>query len=66
MLLESRLCENAHDAMIRCSNRTGKVMQGLRLKGQTRGTTLLPEGSMTGVEESNPVSAVDVFVDELG
>src|SRR5258707_14839098 len=60
----SRLCENLTDAMIPLLNRGG-MMKGFVQGADRQQTTLLPECLDDWVEESNPVRAVDVFVDAL-
>src|SRR5229473_1976271 len=60
----SRLCENPIDAMIPWLNRGG-VMKGFVQGADRQQTTLLPECLDDWVNESNPVRAVDVFVDAL-
>ena len=62
--LGSRLCENPTDAMIPLLNRGG-VMKGFVQGADRQQTTLLPECLDDWVDESNPVRAVDVFVDAL-
>jgi hypothetical protein len=60
----SRLCENLADAMIPVLNRGG-MMKGFVQGADRQQTTLLPECLDDWVDESNPVRAVDVFVDAL-
>src|ERR1700742_1672563 len=60
----SSLCENPTDAMIPLLNRGG-TMKGFVEGADRRQTTLLPECLDDWVDESNPVRAVDVFVDAL-
>src|ERR1700739_1387618 len=60
----SRLCENLTDAMIPLLNR-GEMMKGFVQGADRQQTTLLPECLDDWVDESNPVRAVDVFVDAL-
>ena len=60
----SRLCENPIDAMIPLLNRGG-MMKGFVQGADRQQTTLLPECLDDWVDESNPVRAVDVFVDAL-
>ena len=60
----SRLCENPIDAMIPLLNRGG-LMKGFVQGADRQQTTLLPECLDDWVDESNPVRAVDVFVDAL-
>ena len=60
----SRLCENLTDAMIPLLNRGG-MMKGFVEGADRQQTTLLPECLDDWVDESNPVRAVDVFVDAL-
>src|SRR5450755_1775695 len=60
----SRLCENPNDAMIPLLNRGG-MMKGFVQGADRQQTTLLPECLDDWVGESNPVRAVDVFVDAL-
>jgi hypothetical protein len=60
----SRLCENLTDAMIPLLNRGG-MMKGFVRGADRQQTTLLPECLDDWVDESNPVRAVDVFVDAL-
>jgi hypothetical protein len=60
----SRLCENLTDAMIPLLNRGG-IMKGFVEGADRQQTTLLPECLDDWVDESNPVRAVDVFVDAL-
>src|SRR5260370_34751707 len=60
----SRLCENLTDAMIPLLNRGG-MMKGFVQGADRQQTTLLPECLDDWVDESNPVRAVDVFVDAL-
>src|SRR5258705_8777861 len=60
----SRLCENLTDAMIPLLNRGG-LMKGFVQEADRQQTTLLPECLDDWVDESNPVRAVDVFVDAL-
>ena len=60
----SRLCENPNDAMIPLLNRGG-MMKGFVQGADRQQTTLLPECLDNWVGESNPVRAVDVFVDAL-
>src|SRR5213078_1643048 len=59
-----RLCENVRDAMIPWLNRGG-MMKGFVQGADRQQTTLLPECLDDWVDESNPVRAVDVFVDAL-
>jgi transposase len=59
-----RLCENLTDAMIPFLNRGG-MMKGFVQGADRQQTTLLPECLDDWVDESNPVRAVDVFVDAL-
>src|SRR4029453_13228192 len=58
------MCENPTDAMIPLLNRGG-VMKGFVQGADRQQTTLLPECLDDWVDESNPVRAVDVFVDAL-
>src|SRR5271154_2551927 len=58
------LCENSTDAMIPLLNRGG-IMKGFVQEADRQQTTLLPECLDDWVDESNPVRAVDVFVDAL-
>ena len=60
----SRLCENLTDAMIPLLN-CGGMMKGFVQGADRQQTTLLPECLDDWVDESNPVRAVDVFVDAL-
>src|SRR4029077_1337934 len=60
----SRLCENLTDAMIPLLNRGG-IMKGFVEGADRQQTTLLPECLDDWVDGSNPVRAVDVFVDAL-
>jgi len=61
----SSLCENLTDAMIPLLNRGG-MMKGFVQGADRQQTTLLPGTAlMIGWTESNPVRAVDVFVDAL-
>src|SRR6266851_3575920 len=60
----SRLCENPNDAMVALLNRGG-MMKGFVQGADRQQTTLLPECLDDWVNESNPVRAVDVFVDAL-
>src|SRR6478735_11642361 len=60
----SRPCENPIDAMIPLLNRGG-MMKGFVQGADRQQTTLLPECVDDWVDESNPVRAVDVFVDAL-
>src|SRR6476619_7273240 len=60
----SSLCENLIDAMIPLLNRGG-LMKGFVQGADRQQTTLLPECLDDWVDESNPVRAVDVFVDAL-
>ena len=60
----SRLCEDPIDAMIPLLNR-GEMMKGFVQGADRQQTTLLPECLDDWVNESNPVRAVDVFVDAL-
>src|SRR5260370_9773440 len=60
----SRLCENLTDAMIPLLNRGG-MMKGFVQGADRQQTTLLPECLDDWVDETNPVRAVDVFVDAL-
>jgi hypothetical protein len=60
----SRLCENPIEAMIPLLNRGG-MMKGFVQGADRQQTTLLPECVDDWVDESNPVRAVDVFVDAL-
>src|SRR5438132_2887440 len=60
----SRLCENPIDAMVPLLNRGG-MMKGFVQGVDRQQTTLLPECLDDWVDESNPVRAVDVFVDAL-
>src|SRR6202142_3804658 len=60
----SRLCENPTDAMIPFLNRGG-MMKGFVQGVDRQQATLLPECLDDWVDESNPVRAVDVFVDAL-
>src|SRR5665647_2716097 len=60
----SRLCENPIDAMVPLLNRGG-MMKGFVQGADRQQTTLLPECLDDWVGESNPVRAVDVFVDAL-
>src|SRR5260370_12195493 len=60
----TRLCENLTDAMIPLLNRGG-MMKGFVQGADRQQTTLLPECLDDWVDESNPVRAVDVFVDAL-
>src|ERR1700687_3715141 len=53
------------DAMIPWLNRRGEVMKGFVQGADRQQTTLLPECLDDWVDESNPVRAVDVFVDAL-
>src|SRR6476620_9480933 len=62
--LFTRLCENPIDAMIPLLNRGG-MMKGFVQGADRQQTTLLPECLDDWVDESNPVRAVDVFVDAL-
>src|SRR5215468_9185498 len=57
-----RLFENLTDAMFPLLNRGG-MMKGFVQGADRRQTTLLPECLDDWVDESNPVRAVDVFVD---
>src|SRR5665811_1211440 len=59
-----RLCENPIDAMMPLLNRGG-MMKGFVQGADRQQTTLLPECLDDWVDESNPVRAVDVFVDAL-
>ena len=59
-----RLCENLTDAMIPVLNREG-MMAGFIQGADRQQTTLLAECLDDWVDESNPVRAVDVFVDAL-
>src|SRR6187399_658624 len=58
------MCENLTDAMFPLLNRGG-TMKGFVQGADRRQTTLLPECLDDWVDESNPVRAVDVFVDAL-
>src|SRR4029453_1594742 len=58
------MCENLTDAMIPLLNRGG-MMKGFVREADRQQTTLLPECLDDWVDESNPVRAVDVFVDAL-
>src|SRR5580698_2702491 len=60
----SSLCENPTDGMISLLNRGG-MMKGFVEGADRQQTTLLPECLDDWVDESNPVRAVDVFVDAL-
>ena len=60
----SRPCENLIDAMVPLLNRGG-MMKGFVQGADRWQTTLLPECLDDWVDESNPVRAVDVFVDAL-
>src|SRR4029453_15411797 len=60
----SSLCRNLTDAMIPQLNRGG-MMKGFVEGTDRQQTTLLPECLDDWVDESNPVRAVDVFVDAL-
>src|ERR1035437_3713111 len=60
----SRLCKNPIDAMIPLLNRGG-MMKGFVQGADRQQTTLLPECLDGWVDESNPVRAVDVFIDAL-
>jgi hypothetical protein len=60
----SRPCENPIDAMFPLLNRGG-IMKGFVQEADRQQTTLLPECLDDWVGESNPVRAVDVFVDAL-
>src|ERR1700757_387555 len=60
----SRLCENLADAMLRLLNRGG-IMKGFVEGADRQQTTLLAECLDDWVDESNPVRAVDLFVDAL-
>src|SRR6476661_4322697 len=60
----SRPCENPIDAMIPLLNRGG-MMKGFVQGADRQQTTLLPECLDDWVDGSNPVRAVDVFVDAL-
>src|ERR1019366_4899745 len=60
----SRLCKNPIDAMIPLLNRGG-MMKGFVQGADRQQTTLLPECLDDWVDESNPVRAVDVFIDAL-
>src|SRR6266480_6852607 len=60
----SRLCKNPVDAMIPLLNRGG-LMKGFVQGVDRQQTTLLPECLDDWVGESNPIRAVDVFVDAL-
>src|ERR1019366_4657433 len=60
----SRLCKNPIDARIPLLNRGG-MMKGFVQGADRQQTTLLPECLDDWVDESNPVRAVDVFVDAL-
>ena len=51
--------------MIPLLNRRGEVMKGFVQGADRQQTTLLPECLDDWVDESNPVRAVDVFVDAL-
>src|SRR5438552_16099527 len=62
--LRGSLCENQTDAMIPLLNRGG-MMKGFVQGADRQQTTLLPECLDDWVDESNPVRAVDVFVDAL-
>jgi transposase len=62
--LPAHLCENPIDAMIPLLNRGG-MMKGFVQGADRQQTTLLPECLDDWVDESNPVRAVDVFVDAL-
>ena len=64
ILDSTRLCENLTDAMIPLLNRGG-MMKGFVQGADRQQTTLLPECLDDWVDESNPVRAVDVFVDAL-
>ena len=59
-----RLCENPTDAMIPVVF-CGGTMKGFVQGTDRQQTTLLPECLDDWVDESNPVRAVDVFVDAL-
>ena len=59
----ARLCENLTDAMFPLLNRG--MMKGFVQGADRQQTTLLPECLDDWVDESNPVRAVDVFVDAL-
>src|SRR6266576_5388448 len=61
---DPRLCENPNDAMIPLLNRGG-LMKGFVQGVDRQQTTLLPECLDDWVGESNPIRAVDVFVDAL-
>src|SRR6202171_2975266 len=60
----ARPCENPIDAMVPLLNRGG-MMKGFVQGADRQQTTLLPECLDDWVGESNPVRAVDVFVDAL-
>src|ERR1019366_9203876 len=60
----SRLCKNPIDAMIPLLNRGG-MMKGFVQGADRQQTTLLPECLDDWVDESNPVRAVDVFIDAV-
>src|SRR6202011_6216337 len=60
----SRPRENPNDAMVPLLNRGG-MMKGFVQEADRQQTTLLPECLDDWVGESNPVRAVDVFVDAL-
>src|SRR3984893_7259110 len=57
-------CKNPIDAMVPLLNRGG-MMKGFVQEADRQQTTLLPECLDDWVGESNPVRAVDVFVDSL-
>src|ERR1035437_9497591 len=61
----SRLCEKPIDAMILLLNWRGGRGTGLVQGADRQQTTLLPECLDDWVGESNPIRAVDVFVDAL-
>src|SRR6266700_3031166 len=60
----SRPCENPIDATVSLAESRG-VMKGFVQGADRQQTTLLPECLDDWVDESNPVRAVDVFVDAL-
>src|SRR5882762_1895357 len=60
-----RPCKNPHRCYDSLAESSGEVMKGFVQGADRHQTTLLPECLDDWVDESNPVRAVDVFVDAL-
>jgi hypothetical protein len=61
----ARPCTNPHRCYDSLAESSGEVMKGFVQGADRQQTTLLPECLDDWVDDSNPVRAVDVFVDAM-